>query len=915
MAFDVEAYRKGVVDPARKQGVPNDLFTRYALDEATAGDKELFEARVEEVTKYWRTLKLKKTHAAVADALLAAHAELKGSGQLTLAAFRERRERAHKEEQEYLDRLVTALAAANPCISETMVGRLISGTAGAAGAGSGGGALDATTVRAALKRHNLRVMDREWKLPVGPPPSQARSLREPLAVLGLRLSADVVFGAERVRAGFRLRDGFRLVSEPAVVDEQEVTRARQARARAAQDERQTAAENIFVIILGSVRSPAGYDTLIGWEVVEALRGGVEAGLPARAIADQAASLGLVLEEAEELAVTLAEAWRGGAAGSGNAVQEIHDALAAGRLRAARQLAAALPDAERAEMSGQVEAAEARVRTLLTGADEAWSRHRPEETAALLAEAAEIAADHDDIQARLRAIPPPPPPSVEAGADGTRVSVRWAPSPARTGEVAYRLVRATGRAATTPDAGEPVAETPANTAVDETAPLGERVFYTVFATRTEGIWSPGADAAAVLLTPEVRDLVLATDAESVTGTWRAHPGIHEVNVRRTERGMTGRGTRPTSVTATGFTDMRLRSGTAYQYRIEAVYLGADGARRVSAGLVVTARPERPPEAVSDLAVELPTETASSPSGTSTRSDGLSALVVWTPPTSGTVQVRMASAAPRWAAGTTVSAADVSRHGVALPGAPVTRADGRVALPVRPRHGRAFLTAVTCAAGGSVAVVGATVPISLADAVRGLTAARFGDAVRLRWDWPEGASLARVQWYPAGSTGDGPTGEVEIRPRRYIDSGGLEIQVGSDPVTVAVRTVTGEEEDRVVSPPVTVLVPGRGVEVTYELRPARLPWPRRAVLEVVCDRTCRLPPLVVVGRSDGILPLSATHGTALARLPARDVTARKRALITLPAPRRGAWGLACFVDPTAPPEDANAQVTLVRARRRR
>ena len=89
----------------------------------------------------------------------------------------------------------------------------------------------------------------------------------------------------------------------------------------------------------------------------------------------------------------------------------------------------------------------------------------------------------------------------------------------------------------------------------------------------------------------------------------------------------------------------------------------------------------------------------------------------------------------------------------------------------------------------------------------------------------------------------------------------------------------------------------------------------MLVVRCDRDCRLPPLVVVGRPDGILPLSATHGTTVVRLPSPDLIAGRRALIRLRVPRRGVARLACFVDPNAPPQDGSVPVTLVRARRKK
>ncbi|MBL7513253.1 hypothetical protein [Frankia nepalensis] len=926
MAFDVDGYRARVVDPARRSGVPADPFLRYALDDVTATSPVRFSARVDEVVRYWRTLQLKKTYATVADALLAAHAQLEAEGRLTPAFFRQERDRLRKTESDRLDRLVRSLAAAGPCVTEAMVDALVADVAGV---------FDRAAVLAALGRHRVRLVQPGWVVPDGPPTPRARSLRVPLGTLGLRLSADLVLGVDEVRAGFHLRGGFRLAARGESVTQPRVDAARRARAGSPQDERKTAAENVFAIVAAATRGGPGldYDALVRWEVAEALRGRVAAGWPAPAVADEAVALGLVRAEADEFAVLLVEAARAARTG-GDPLQEVHEALAGGQLRLAARLLAAVPAADGGdqlvELRTRIASAVARVDRLARDAGRASAAGRSEAAAELLAEAVEIAADDEDLADRLRAIPPPPPTDVVAAVDGGRVTVRWAPSAARTGQVTYRLVRVATGAAASPESADRVADTRANTAVDPDPPLGEPARYAVFACRKDGIWSADASAAPVLLVPDVEELTVAATDRSVRGSWRAHPAVREVAVVRPGEPAGPRaapGPRPASpvlvrASPAGFEDVDVRRDTTYEYTVRAVYLGRDGTRRQSPGRVALARPQRPPEPVRDLVVDLRAEP---------RGDGpaaVTAVASWTPPRAGAVEIRLAGSAPAWTVGDQVPADRAGRHGMVAPGSPTRRPDGRVALRIDPRRGRCYVTALTAVPAGATVAVGNTVPVSLVDAVTALVATRFGDTVRLRWDWPEGAGLARVEWWPTGAPGPaaggldgraGPAGgglvgggRVDLRLRRYVDDGGAEITVGPGAVTISVRTVAGADGTETASPAVTVAVPGRAIEVTYTVRQAGLPGRRRLVVTLTPEATCRLPPLVVVGRPDGILPLDASRGTVVAALAARDVVARQPVDIPLEAAWKSPPGLACFVDGGAAPDPEAARVTLVRSR---
>jgi hypothetical protein len=890
VSFDAAAYQKRVVDPARRdKSIPADLRERYAIDGAALASEDAFAARVAEVVKFWRGLKQKAIYANITNSLLNAHTELEGAGQLTPAHFRQQGEAVRAEAAGKIDALLTDLAAGGPCVTETIVAALTDSLRGVA---------DRSAIVAALGRHQLRLVSPRWTIPDRAPVGSARSLRANLDQLGLRLSAELVLDADTVRAGFQLRDGFR--TKDGTVTEARAEAKRKEWEGRANNERKTAADSVLATVLPTLRRGSGddYQALICWEVVEALRGLAAAGLPARAIAGRAVELGLVREEAEELAVLVLDAARGpgGGQSAGGPLDEVQEAIADRRLRAAKRLLVEVPASDeradaRADAQRRVDEALARADQLARQGDQALDARRPEDAAALFAQALEIAADDEDLGARLRALAPPPPIELTATALDGRVTVRWTPSAARTGTVVYRVVRARGTAVPGPDGGDRVADLAANSAVDAAPPVGEPVRYSVFASRTEGIWSAAASCAPVLLVPDVENLALVAEERLVRGSWRVHPDAEDVVVTR--RGGAGQPETEIRAGRAEFTDGEVRPGITYEYTVRAVYAGQGGVRRTSPGLVVTARPQRPAQPVDDLAVELPT---------SGEYAGR-VVAVWTPPPVGAVEIRLGAKPPVWERGAQVPAARAGQLGSPQPGTAQRRPDGRMMLALTASRG--YLTAVSAVPAGAAVAVGNTVPLTFIDPVRALSCDRFDDLVRLRWEWPAGIGQARVEWWPV----DQPSGRAEhpvtIGLRRYQDDGGAQITVGPAAVTIAVRAVTRVDGVETLSPAVTVDVPARSAKVSYTVAIKK----RKVLVTLTSEQDCELPALVVVGRADGILPLHRSSGTPVGRLPASRVRAGQPLALQLDASWKSPDGLACFVDAAAP---GAARVTLVRLR---
>ena len=144
------------------------------------------------------------------------------------------------------------------------------------------------------------------------------------------------------------------------------------------------------------------------------------------------------------------------------------------------------------------------------------------------------------------------------------------------------------------------------------------------------------------------------------------------------------------------------------------------------------------------------------------------------------MRVAADPPPWQEGTVVTIRDMDGYGRPLGVTGVPGPDRKMTheLPLPPA--RAFVTAMT--ARGATAAVGRTVDITRGAPVRGLSARRFGDEVRLTWTWPEEAIAARIAWQPSAVTGDGgavPAGRQErtCSRQKYEAEGGFAAVMGN------------------------------------------------------------------------------------------------------------------------------------------
>ena len=856
MTWNRDHYLAEVLEPARKAGnvPPADLYARYGLP-ADIRDQAAFERQVASIVSFWRELRGRLMYARLADMLLTAHADLERAGRLTPDSFAARHAEARNAQLKRLARLAEDEARAVTHAGPAVVTRLLEVL---------GGAVSEADVTEALRTAGVTIVHAHPELPAAPHPKQADLARH-LDQLGVRFSAVVVLG-DAVSRGFRILGGFRL-TDGTPLGEAEIAAARlRIAALPYSDPAKPPSENVLAILSAAARTPGDLDTLLLCEIVERLRPLAQRGFFQRVIAGQARELGLHEDEAGLIAAAIL------APDSLDALrQQVADELARGRLRDAQRLAAGLPPED--PLRERIAAADAKVAAAIRGAEAEEAQGHLEQAAALLAEAIGLAGDDTELSERLAAIPPPPPREASARMDGDRVHVIWKTSPAIAGPVRYLVTRGRDQPAASPSQGVAVVTgTDRTDVMDADAPPGADLYYSVFAARGGEAWSAPAIARPVTFTPDVADVSVTADDASADASWRPHPGADAVHVvRREDRPPRG----PDDGTAVeaslrGFADSGLRNGTEYYYLIAVSYQQAGGQHRRSAGVVVKVVPEPAPRPVDDLEI---TELG----------DGTQVfLAIWTPPHYGRVLLVRSDEPLPWSADARIRPAEAAAL-PQIPGVPRRGTDGRDVLELRLPPGRHYVTALTV--GHNAALVGNGTEVWHVEQVSGLSADRIHDDVRLGWIWPDHATDALVRW---------PGGEHRCSRRIYHDEGGVVLTVGAAETAIEVHAIYPRLGGQVVSAAARCLVPGRGVAISYRIRSAGWWRRRRRAVELVTERTTRLPALVVVRATGPYPPDDPSEGETIERVEPQDMTPGQPTTFRVAVGRGPAW-LACFVDP--------------------
>jgi hypothetical protein len=148
-----------------------------------------------------------------------------------------------------------------------------------------------------------------------------------------------------------------------------------------------------------------------------------------------------------------------------------------------------------------------------------------------------------------------------------------------------------------------------------------------------------------------------------------------------------------------------------------------------------------------------------------------------------------------------------------------------------------------------------------AVRSLRVDRLGPTVRLTWEWPAGATSARIVWrtatQPSGPTD--PDASVLDVTRVTYDSRGVSITVPAGDHCFGVCTSLADGATRSFGP-LVFEQESTPVSVRYSVKRAWPPRRARRILVVHGEQGVAVPPIVLVAKS-GVRPLDANDGHQL------------------------------------------------------
>ena len=687
------------------------------------------------------------------------------------------------------------------------------------------GAFTRSAVRAALAE--LGAAEREpAELPPTPQPGQWAQLPGPLAQLGhASLWAYLNGSGEFAGAATAARH----------------LTARRERLRVSRSA-DSAAETTVLKLVEQWLAGDGLAAALRHEVLAELGREAEFGYPATTrlaagLADRLPALGLPADH-RAVAYTVWAARR-----FGNVEREFawtaayQSAVRAGELRGALEVLTGQPG-----LSEEWQAKRDELRARLAELDRELARCRALErtdTEAAVEAYLRIRAELADpaVDVAIERCRPAPAGGAVARVDGDRVIVSWRPSPATAGRISYRVTRG----------DTVVAETAGTcTATDPRPPGGTPLVYRVLCLRDGNAADRSADTGPVTVLPDVTELELQGGSDAITGRWRLPDGAAGVVVSR-RHGTADESALP-GTHATSFTDRDVRPGDSYEYRVRARYRLDDGSTALSQGARATAGCQEVPVAVTDLRAEF---------------DGDEIVADWTPPARGEVELlelRQGEAVPDRAV---VPAARARRHGTALraTGYGVT---GHLRSRANTPGRRLVLLPVTVL--GELAAIGAAHELDARHGgVRSLRVLRLGEAVRLTWEWPPGATEVRVVWRtavrPSGPT-DPQASFVDVTRVAY-DSRGVEAKVGPGEHWFGVCTVVGSPEPSFG--PLVLARESTPGEASYRVRrTGLLPTRRRWILVVEGPPGSDLPPVVLLART-GLRPMNSGDGEVLLRLP--------------------------------------------------
>ncbi|MDN5892788.1 MAG: hypothetical protein L0H93_02080 [Nocardioides sp.] len=571
----------------------------------------------------------------------------------------------------------------------------------------------------------------------------------------------------------------------------------------------------------------------------------------------------------------------GAAGVRSAASlQISEALSAGKLAEARRLADSLSEddddrAERTSSLARLTAAESQKATLLSAYRTAWeARDFPEAERALNA-AIRIDTEDPSLPQKLEEIPPARPGALQADIRGGVVHLSWSAVPGATSVV----VRSEGTAPVSPGAGIPVGRgQDLLQLVDDGAPAGRHVGYSVFTTRDGRTFSDPATAQIAVL-PVPSALVATTDSSQVELSWQLSPRALAAEVVQ----QNSDGTTTTHPVANGsvLTVKGLSLGVKYVFDVRAIYLTQQG-REASQPARIEATPRGELAPAPDFSVQ-----------SVTMDGGSGVKASWHPVAGYEVEVWAFPRDYRALSGSIEPLAALrARGGVRL--TPLVGQTGSAERAVRTYRAEGISVYVPVTLDGERGRLGEPVVSGAAPNIRDGVAERFGNAVKVSWVWPTGDYLMEVSWKKDGAPRSG-----RITPAKYRAGGGFMIPAVEGVGEIAVATIAKASDDEWASAPVPIPYTTARPALEYAVAIKKSLFAGPTVTATIDPRGFSgVLDVTLVVASGALMPATARSGDVIARQSlALDADGPAVLRASIPKLRSPYW-VRLFVEDTAP-----------------
>jgi hypothetical protein len=473
---------------------------------------------------------------------------------------------------------------------------------------------------------------------------------------------------------------------------------------------------------------------------------------------------------------------------------------------------------------------------------ARSQSGPGREAAFI-EALRIAADCEDADSALEALPPASPSMLVAELTAGGPVVRWHKSPAQS--AAYSITRIDVRSGTTTHLGD----TEAASFEDKAAEAGTVVRYDVSTIRGRAK-SPVVSTADLVVAREAADVSLSDGDGEVRLSWRALPASARALVFRQADGQGGED--QLVADRNGLVDRDVRNGQRYSYRVAVEYAGVGGQREQTRGVLVFGNPVAPPESVEQLRIR--------PASGGT-------IVSFDQPQSGTVTIVRCTSEPAVAAGDPVDLTRLADLGQILSTDAAGAFDSGGA-------GLCWYVPITVAGGNAIA--GRALRHLALPEITNVSAVETPGQIRVTWEWPADVRVAKVIWsrerQPPGPE-DPAADSAWVRLGEYRDGGGFTIEAsGADPVFIAVVPAVRVGAELISGAAISrgsraAVRPVSRVDLRYQVRCAGY-LNTRLEIEVLAPDGAKAPELLLVGRPGDLLPRTSSDGEVLARLGGKD-----------------------------------------------